>query len=80
MTIQYGKNVYKFDFPDLCVSTDVRPNSFNHSSFLRSLGPGMTLVAQLCNFQGYVLPAILLRACISPADKDHFFVGLCILC
>ena len=28
MTVRYGKNLHKFDFPDLCASTDVRPHYF----------------------------------------------------
>ena len=48
ITIQYLKQLYLMPHLNLRVSSVVSPHSFNRSSYLRSLSPGMSLVALLC--------------------------------
>ena len=66
ITIQYLKHFYLIPPPNLRVSSAVSPHSFNRSSFLRSLSPGMSLVALLCIFSSISMYFLRygLHACI----------------
>ena len=65
ITIQYLKHFYLVP-PLIVASSVVSPHSFNRSSYLRSLSPGMSLVALLCIFSSISMSFLRygLHACI----------------
>ena len=67
LTIFFLKKPYICPPPNIRITTVVRPHSFNRSSWLGSLSPGMSLLAFLCIFFPSIYMSFLwygLHACI----------------